>query len=255
MKKIILSLFAFSLLIPTIKSVKAEEYVCDTEEYNAYKLLADQIELSYEHVEDLVDENGNKVNNMFNIVVNNLHLRLALYNVSNGTGISGIWANNGTIKSYNYSPGTYTFEVRAFSAYCDDEVFRTISITIPKYNEYSEREECSDVNPNKFAMCDPYYQGAINEETFKTRVEQYKNQNKEELVNPEDKENGQMKDDYVEKEKNKNFLEQLLDFITQYYLYLIIGVVILIAIIITLIILSKKGVFKKRKEKRDKFKN
>lgn len=248
MKKITTSIIlVLMLFIINVNKTNAEEYVCDQDEYNAYKLLADQIKLTYEHVENMTDSNGNKINDIFNIVVNGLHQRLSLYNVENQTGISGLWGKDGKMTSYNYAPGTYTFQVRAFSAYCGNEIFRIITITIPKYNEYSEKEECKDVDPSKFALCDPYYQNAITDETFQTRIEQYKKSKKEELVKKDDEGN------IIEK-KNKNTIEKIKDFVIDYYIYFIIGLSLLIILVVVLIILIKKGVFKRMKENNRKFK-
>lgn len=176
--KLYVVLFMLFCLLSNNSIIKAEEYTCDKEEYAIYKKLADQIKVSFKRMDNYYNEDGSVNKDYYMIEVNGLHERLALFNYEIPLGISGLNADDGNYTTYGIKNGTYTFYVKAFSAYCKNEIFRTITINIPKYNVYADREECKDVDKNKFVLCNENYQFEIEEDTFNKRLTQYKKDNK-----------------------------------------------------------------------------
>ena len=66
----------------------------------------------------------------------------------------------------------YTFEIFSYSTNCRGEVLRTIRLTIPKYNSYSQLEACKD---NKdFYLCQEYITFNIDKDNFYKQIDEYK---------------------------------------------------------------------------------
>lgn len=245
--KLYVVLFMLFCLLSNNSIIKAEEYTCDKEEYAIYKKLADQIKVSFKRMDNYYNEDGSVNKDYYMIEVNGLHERLALFNYEIPLGISGLNADDGNYTTYGIKNGTYTFYVKAFSAYCKNEIFRTITINIPKYNVYADREECKDVDKNKFVLCNENYQFEIEEETFNKRLTQYKKDNKAKNIKVSKDDN---KKDTID--IKKTWLDKLIDFFKEYYIFLISGIIILIIGIIVL--LKKKTNGKKKLIKKNNFK-
>ena len=66
----------------------------------------------------------------------------------------------------------YVFEVFSYSDNCKGEIVRTIRLTIPKYNTYSQLDICSDIK--EFYLCQEYITFDINKDRFFDQVNDYK---------------------------------------------------------------------------------
>ncbi len=66
----------------------------------------------------------------------------------------------------------YTFEVFSYSDNCKGEIIRTIRLTVPKYNPYSQLDICSDIK--EFYLCQEYITFDINKDKFFEQVNNYK---------------------------------------------------------------------------------
>lgn len=249
--KLYVVLFMLFCLLSNNSIIKAEEYTCDKEEYAIYKKLADQIKVSFKRMDNYYNEDGSVNKDYYMIEVNGLHERLALFNYEIPLGISGLNADDGNYTTYGIKNGTYTFYVKAFSAYCKNEIFRTITINIPKYNVYADREECDDVNRDKFVLCNPNYQNEIEEDTFIKRLAQYKKDSKGNKKDNKINNKNENKDSNDISKVNTNWFDKLLDFLKEYYLIIIFGIVIIIVVVITF--LKKKTNGKKKLIKKNNF--
>ncbi len=112
---------------------------------------------------------------------------------------------------------------------CPDNKIITKSITLPYYNDYSQREECKGIE--EFALCQKYYGGVIDsEDYFKTQVEKYRKS----LVDNSNKKN------------DKSIVSIILAFITNNLLIVIPSIIVIIVIVILVVI---KTIKKKKRVK------
>ncbi|MDO5568553.1 MAG: hypothetical protein Q4G04_00370 [bacterium] len=208
---ILLTTILFFITIP----VKAN--YCTTEEKTRLNNLANQVTITYEHAplyEEEIDEtdNGN-----FNVIVSGLTPDVY---VETNTSPFAIFRytdkNQGTVTQSNFQGGSYTFKVISDSN-CIYEI-KTLALSIPKYNYYSEDVRCEGIDTTKFTLCDPWYQFTISEEQFSTRLAEYQNSSNS---------SNQGAALVIEEAGNS-----ILDFILNYYVYIIGIVIIAIGIIV-----------------------
>lgn len=180
-KRLCLILLAFVLPFMFVTKAEAveyesiEKYICS--ESNRYKLInkVSKVKLSYEFVNDLTKEEiDSGYGPYFKVKVANM-------------------AEDVTLKmdAYTYTlkkDGDYFELKQRFSYYggkvelpfyggsntpCFNEYISTKSITLPKYNVYSEKEEC--IEYEEFPMCNKFYSKEIeSEKVFYEKLEEYK---------------------------------------------------------------------------------
>lgn len=120
--------------------------------------------------------------------------------------------------------GYRTFKV--YSPECNQEI-RSIYVKVPRYNEYSTDPLCEGIDGKDLAICGTWYDKEVDYETFKSMVEDYKKM----LANNE-KEN---------KEEN-TFINKIVTFVKEYYLYIIGGIVLITVVSVIIIIRRKRSV-------------
>lgn len=136
--------------------------------------------------------------------------------------IQNSFANNGE---------TYEFKIYAAYGYpCVGELLHTEKVKLPKYNIYSEYDEC--ITYEEFPMCRKWYDGEIkNEAHFYEELEKYKKS----LEKPEEK------PPVVEEEKN--LFEKFIEF---YLNNLIITVPVTVIIVIAVVVLVIRSVIRRK---------
>ena len=117
---------------------------------------------------------------------------------------------------------------------CPDELIKTISLSLPRYNSFSEYEICEKI-PD-FDLCQKFVMIPDRGITYKKFMEKAKN----EVKKNEEKE---------ETSKKPSFFEKLKNFLVRNYLYFIIGLVVIVIVAIVILIVIKY------KHKNDKFRN
>ena len=113
----------------------------------------------------------------------------------------------------------YTVEVPTY--------LRTITVNIPKYNYYSEREECNGISKEELDVCDKWYKYELNETTFLKKINEYKKTQEENKDN-----NNQSKIQII--------FNNIVNFLKSYFIYIIIFIVIVCSITIYITIRKKK---------------
>ena len=102
---------------------------------------------------------------------------------------------------------------------------RTIKLTLPKYNYYSQLDVCDDI-PDYY-LCQPYTKYSVDGGTFYDKVDEYKT-----------------KLSTLEKEKEENnntsFVTNTMSGISKYK-YLIVGIAVVVGVVLTIFVLKKKG--------------
>ena len=221
-EKIIISIIAFiSVFLIGIKV----EALCTSKKFSNLKMTAYKTEVSYELKFD------NNHNAYFELTVNNVDSSLLVK--FNGQLYK---PENGTVKIPSRVSGGITYEIKLYGGYdtgCKEEYLYTKKITLPKYNKYSEREEC--IEYEEFVMCNKWYaKEIVNDEAFEEALNEYKNSLI--VIEPE-----------KEEEVHKNIIENIIDFYTEH-----IVITLPITIVICLFVVYKVVVIIIRRKNRVK---
>lgn len=142
------------------------------------------------------------------------------------------------IDNYNYEAigdinATFTIEVIGKSSTCDD-VLKTITVNPPQPNGYAEDELCKGIED--FILCQPDYDKTITREEFESRVESYKKTLEKDDDNSSNPNNSNSQDNKNNQEEKKNFLGNIIDYIKNNWLQVLIITIFIILIIVTIII-------------------
>lgn len=185
--KIILIILCIASIY-TYTKVEAKE-TCTIQEKNNLIQLAYNVKFDYELIDDKGEIGSNK---LFALTISNLfdgikiEDKAIIYRYEEDRETPGIVEMN----EYYESGKTYTFSIYGDdNSACQDVFLLKKTITIPKYNHYSEREEC--VGIEEFKLCQRWYAGSFTEEEFKSQVQKYKDalNTQPEKTQKEEKEN------------------------------------------------------------------
>lgn len=188
-----------------------------------YKKEAEKVTARYQLDENYTDENGNKKNGIFIIEISNLTEDLKV-KIDDGDFIRYDKTDNGTLILNGIESGIkkiYIYSVKV------PTYLRTITVNIPKYNYYSEREECNGISKEELDVCDKWYKYELNETTFLKKINEYKKAQEENKDN-----NNQSKIQII--------FNNIVNFLKSYFIYIIIFIVIVCSITIYITIRKKK---------------
>ncbi len=162
MKKNKLLIFVSLLLFFMSTKVDA---LCTSKELSKLKVEAFEANIVY----DLkFDKNHNSY---FNINIYNVSKNVMVIFNSN----TYLPDSNGQIKLETALQGGDTYEFKFYGGYdtkCAEEFIYLKRVNIPKYNSYSENEQC--IEYEEFPLCNKWYQGDIpNIEFFNSKLEAY----------------------------------------------------------------------------------
>lgn len=222
-KRFIISILLISLL-GFIKVEAAD--ICTSSKYTSLKREAYKVELSWELKFD------EKKNYYFQVNVLNMNENVLL--IFNDTVYEG--QKDGAPFLINTPlEGGNTYEFKFYGGYsnpCSEEYLYTKNLNLPKYNKYSELEEC--IEYEEFPLCNKWYSGDIkDEEYFLEQLEIYKKS-----LEPTQKPEPNI--------DNRNIFEKIIDFYIDNLIITLpitIALVILIAVIVIIrVVRSKKRV-------------
>lgn len=234
MKKSIVLTFLTFLFVP---HVNAE---CNNERIKELTSIAKNVEITYEldtYEEQPYNEETDKDYTVSDIgePIPQGNMRIIITGITEEFQIKDITYNrtfmynefkDNTLILKNELNGHRIFKV--YSAECDKEV-RTIFIKVPRYNNYSTDPLCEGISGDELAVCGTWYENDIDYDTFKAKVEAYKQE---------------LKDAQNAKPQNQEqtILDKVVSFLKDYYLYFIIGIVAVIAITIIVTVRRKRSV-------------
>lgn len=118
----------------------------------------------------------------------------------------------------------YEFNIMSVYGSCTDRTLRTVKMTVPKFNVYSELDICSDV-PDYY-LCLQYTTYNVDGATFYDRVEEYKTRLANQTIAGE--ENG-----------NSNVINRTMSTISKYK-YVIVGLIVAAGVVVTVIVVKRK---------------
>lgn len=196
---------------------------CTNEEISRLKELADDIKITYKHLGKTEYEDGSSSYNVFDVKVKNFsdELYISLFE-----GTIKIVPENGEVTK-RFNNGTWYFEV--YSNKCEEKISE-IKVFIPRFNLYSLDPLCEGVDGDDFALCGKYYEYDVSYKSFKERVEHYRTTHKIKNDNSSDKD---------ENDFNELF-SKVIDFIIEYKIYFIGGLLFLIFIILIAIVAKRR---------------
>ena len=118
----------------------------------------------------------------------------------------------------------YTFTAKTTKTGCESQNLRTIKLTLPIYNTYSETLICEDI-PDYY-LCQEFVTSQVDSATFLNRVNAYKAKLQEQGESKEEKDNTSV--------TNRTLVN------VAKYKYLIVGVIVTLGVVITIVIIKRK---------------
>jgi hypothetical protein len=244
--------YTFILIIAlsfSFVTVRAEEEItgCTVEKDNVIRQKANAIRVNYVPVQTeekkVTDGNEESLSKRF--------IDIKIYNVTSDVFLN-FRSNNEkvTVKSetFDYQKigpdgsitiripalsvvAEYIIDVYSYSEACNGEIIRTIRVTIPKYNFFSQLEACNGAED--FYMCQEYITFDIDSDKFYEQIASYKENG------------GQTADDLLYKNNTKNILAKSSNF-----KYFVVGLIVACGAVATYYIVKKT---KKDNEKTTQF--
>lgn len=237
-KKIFVILFvAFFMFLGNVKA--EEEDVCKPSELSELRTMAANVKITYvpvtvmEKLDEPCPESGAlEVNhNYLDIKIYNINSKLFI-NVDGGeeefvVDSSDVGADGSiTLRQVPLSEQvTYEFEIMSDEYGCYKEKLRTVKLTLPKFNFYSQLAACQDI-PDYY-LCQQYTTFDVDGATFYDKVDEYKAK----LLTLE--EAGEVELD------NTGIVSEAISTVSKHK-YAIVGVVVAIGVALTIIVLKRK---------------
>ncbi|MBQ8659237.1 MAG: hypothetical protein IJ475_00155 [Bacilli bacterium] len=235
-KKINYLFYVMGLAFMLLCNVNAES--CPLEQRTALSAMANNISVTYEEVTNSkYDENGvpffdysldvkiyNMNSQMRMVVTNNQYndQHNITYEDMDGKGIITLRQKDASQKT------TYTFKVYGTSTDCYGKLLRTINLTLPKFNYFSQYTLCEDIS--EFYMCQKYVMYDFGELEFLNGVEEY--QKKIQAQENELNGDGEIKD-------NTSVISKVAKKVSDNK-FLVAGVIIAVGVVVTIIVVIKK---------------
>lgn len=161
------------IMLVTIFGTKLTVYAaCNEEESKQIQSRLDQIKITYEHIEGMLDSNNELVNGIFKVNITGLTEGLVLYNPEKDILIVG--NADGKFTKSGFIHGTYEFKLYPYDLECVSSASRKLEITFPRYNSYSDSYLCNGIDSTKFLPCSKWYKYELDEKTFMARLKEYK---------------------------------------------------------------------------------
>ena len=220
-KKVIILMITF--LIVFLPSKVNASNICNTTKYDNLKKEAYQIQFNYE----LKFDKGH-----------NPYFELTAYNVSPDIiiifdGNEYVGDKNNQIKFLNAFESGKKYEMKMYGGTdtsCAEQYIYKKTVEFPKYNSYSERDEC--IEYEEFPLCNKWYKGEITDDNyFEEKLEEYK----------KSLEKGEEKKEVI---KEKSIIDQIIDF---YLNNLIITVPLTILFVLVIIVIIIRKIIRKKK--------
>ncbi len=240
-KKFLLLMFTLVMFLigGTVRAADDSVGLCKPTQLNELRQMAANVKVTYLPVTTIEDSYPDPETGSTKITKR--YLDIKIYNVSSklylkatnsdgyeklfrytDTGVDGAITLRQPSSSYQTS---YVFEVKSDVYGCTDEVLRTVRLTLPKFNHYSDLDICADI-PDYY-LCQQYTTYTVDGSTFYDRVDEYKAK----LLTQADGDDA--------KEDNTGVVSKTVSVLSKYK-YVIVGIVVAVGVVVTVLILRKK---------------
>lgn len=214
---VIIALLLFLFVTP-----EANAYMCSKSDMLRVKGDANNVKITYEHVK--IEETGN-ITTLFNVYIKGITEDISLINEKTGVAYGYNSSVDGVIKLANVDTNEFVFKL--YYRRCNNELMRTIKFTLPKYNIYSQHDFCKNVDKEEVYICDEWYQGELTPEIFDAKMKEYQDSLEEQ-----------------KKQENKvnTIFKQIINFLVNYYLYIIATIVLIVIVTILIVVRRKRSI-------------
>lgn len=124
----------------------------------------------------------------------------------------------------------YIFEIKSDYYGCGDKTLRKFNLTLPKFNFYSQLDICQDVP--EYYLCQQYTTFDVDGATFYDKVNEYKAK-----LLAQKEENEAAENEEID---NTTLVSKAMSVVSKNK-YIVVGVIVVIGVVITVVILKRKG--------------
>lgn len=145
----------------------------------------------------------------------------------------------------NYKKNEYTYTLKANYEGCNGVVIKTGTLKMVKGNPYSNNPLCE--GNEEFVLCQKDYDKELDQETFEERINTYIEEKKATSNNIKNDSNDKNKYE-LSNNNNQNFIDNLIDYISENVIAFIIIVLFIIVLVVSIILIVKKEQKRRRLE-------
>lgn len=244
-KKIMFLIFIFAIMFTFLVNVKAEQTdgTCYVVDRTYVKTQASNIRVTYSPI---VKEVTSKDSFGTDVSTSNRYIQIKLFNVTGNMYVevdmigSGIQSKRYHFDYKDIGPDraitinqlavdkTVTYNISVYSDYkdCYGDLIRSIKLTVPKFNFYSQLAVCDDISD--YYLCQEFITFDINSSTFYSNIERYK----ENLSSNGYNTNPTIRDNTTPASKTVSTISK--------YKYLIVGTIVVLGVLATIFIMKRK---------------
>ncbi len=196
--KFLIFVVSFFIFVPPSKA-----YLCDNSTKVEYQEMAKNISVNYEYTESNDDVN-------FNIKISNIPTDFIVLDVTNKKEYYPS-SSSSEILIENVSKNTsYRFDILKNEIACGSIVFYSHYVNIPAYNKYYKDAVCEGIEDYK--LCSKWLNVTVSYDEWKNKIIEYKKS----LNKKED----------IKKEEEKTLIEKIIEFYSDYYMFILSGIII-----------------------------
>ena len=223
MKRILTGLIILTIFLPSVLNARTY-FICEEENKTILQKIATNITTNYDYVETFDSDGYGTVT--FTVELNNLDKRIYIYE-ENSKRRYNVTSNKLTIGGLKPNQ-TLKFVIYGNDYGCDDELL-TVFVILPPYNKYYKDELCTDKD---YKICNRWVKADYTYDEFKKLIKSYETteEDEEPVV--------------VEENKWQQLFIKIVSFLNEYRLYIFLP-----PVLISLIIILKVKVFKKKEWK------
>lgn len=230
----VVSAFVFT---STVFAAEEKEKACTAMQLGELREIASNVKVTYvpktkvEQAETDTETGATSYTSRFiDIKIYNMHSKIYI-DAKNDAGYSAVvssanLAKDGTItfrQDMVDRKVNYEFKVMSDEYGCQGNTLRTIKLSLPIYNSYSELEICSEIP--EYYLCQEFVTSPVDGATFYDKVDAYKAKLLEQGGREEENNTGIV---------NKTFAG------ASKYKYLIVGIIVALGVVITIVIVKRK---------------
>lgn len=214
-KKYIVLILMLSLL-----NINKTHAVCSKEEIDTFKKIENKFKVTYEF---------NKGSKDYTLKFKTPNQSSFDYIIYTDVKLDCEKINEEETECYNFPPNTYDLAIIGLTDTCDDEL-KTLTLKLDRYNSFSEDPLCEGIE--EFVLCQPTYNKEVDYETFVSRVNTYKKT--------------KLKEEQERLENETQQENEIITYIKDNFIQIIIITIFVILVIITTIV-SFKSIRKSRR--------
>lgn len=214
----ILMLFSGNLLVLA---------ACTEEDYEKLMTVANKVAITYQYNENY-EKLESPIYGNFNLYVTGLTNDILVYDYNSLATYYYPSVKDGVLTIKDVGGGDRNIYIRGNTS-CKGTTLRKITVNVPNFNYYAVSKYCKGIDGKEFVYCDKWYQMPIKKSTFLAELEIFKNKIDNKDNKPPVKPN-------IEED---NWFK---DFVLDYYVYITIGVVLIIILIVWLVARKKRNV-------------